>query len=437
MRVEVVAIGTELLLGQITDTNSSWIGEQLALVGLDSFFQTKVGDNLDRIVDTLRLALDRSDAVICCGGLGPTQDDLTREAIARVMGVRLERDEEAEERIIAMFSGRGRRMPANNLRQADKPVGAEFIAEQPGTAPGLLCPLDWSPSGGSEAGGEGTGVATTPKVIYAVPGVPWEMKEMILGTVLHDLQRRGGIEAVIRSRTLRTWGESESHLAELLAERLYELDQTGNPTIAFLASGMEGLKVRITAKSATEEEADAVLAGEEARLRELLGPLVFGVDHETMESAVLDLLRARGLKLAVAESLTGGMVGSRLCDVPGASDVFLGGVISYDSEVKHALLSVPDGPVVTEAAAQAMAEGVRALLGADVAVAATGVAGPDEQEGRPVGTVCLAVVLGDPTAGGAVETLEIRLPGRRRQVREFAVISLLGLLRRRLLEWEG
>ena len=245
-------------------------------MGLDSHFQTKVGDNLDRIVEVLELALSRSDAVICCGGLGPTQDDVTRNAIARVMGLPLESDEEMEERIVAMFAGRGRRMPSNNLRQAERPRGAAFIREQPGTAPGLICPVSRpSASAGTGDGGTGEGGTgeTVEKVVYAVPGVPWEMQEMLLGTVLPDLQHRAGLDAVIRSRTLRTWGESESGLAELLAERIYELDRVGNPTIAFLASGMEGLKVRITAKCPTVEEAQAVLAGEEERLRSLLGPL--------------------------------------------------------------------------------------------------------------------------------------------------------------------
>ncbi|MDQ2677325.1 MAG: CinA family nicotinamide mononucleotide deamidase-related protein, partial [Actinomycetota bacterium] len=333
MRTEVVAVGTELLLGQITDTNSSWIGEQLALAGLDTFFQTKVGDNIDRIVSTIELALTRSDAVICCGGLGPTQDDLTRDAIAKVMGVPLEADEAMEERIISMFSGRSRRMPMNNLRQAQKPVGASFIEQMPGTAPGLVCPLEWTLPDGS----------TIEKVIYAVPGVPWEMKEMVLGTVLPDIQQRAGITAVIGSRTLRTWGESESGLAELLAGRIDELDELGNPTIAFLASGMEGLKVRITAKGATAQELAAVLDAEDAVVRAILGPVVFGIDDDTMESVVLDMLRGRGLTLAVAESLTGGMIGSRLVDHPGASDVFRGSIVSYASEVKFDLLGVPRG----------------------------------------------------------------------------------------------
>ena len=401
MRAEVVAIGTELLLGQIVDTNSSWIGEQLALNGIDSFFQTKVGDNLDRIVDAIEQGLERSDAVICTGGLGPTQDDLTREAIAAVMGVPLEEDDEAAERIIAMFGGRGRRMPMNNLRQAMKPVGAEFIAQQPGTAPGLVCELE-------RPGPDGTPAT---KVIYAVPGVPWEMHEMVTGTVLPDLQRRAGITAVIASRTLRTWGESESGLAETLADRIVELDSSGTTTLAFLASGMEGLKVRITAKADTADQVERLLAEEEAVLRDLLGPLVFGVDDDTMESVVLDILREQGLTLAVAESLTGGMIGSRLCDVPGASDVFRGGVISYASDVKFDLLGVPEGPVVTEEAARAMAVGARRVIGADVGIAATGVAGPDEQEGRPPGTVCLAIAVGDPDDGGVVESIELRLPG--------------------------
>jgi len=424
VRCEVVAIGTELLLGQITDTNSSWIGEQLALAGIDSLFQTKVGDNLDRIVDTLELALSRSDAVICCGGLGPTQDDLTRTALAAVMGVPLVADEEMEEHIIGLFSGRGRSMPANNLRQAELPEGASFIEQMPGTAPVLICPLQRP----------GAGATTRDLVIYAVPGVPWEMKEMMLATVVPDLQLRAGITSVIRSRTLRTWGESESGLAELLAGRIDHLDGTGNPTLAFLASGIEGLKVRITAKADTDVAAEALLAAEEAEVRGLLGPLVFGVDDDTMESVVLDLLRADGRTLAVAESLTGGMIGSRLCDVPGASDVFRGAVVSYASEVKFDVLGVDPGPVVTTDAAVAMAEGVRRMLGADIGIAATGVAGPDEQEGRPVGTVCLAVISSTgEDAEPVVESLEIHLPGGRRQIREFTVITLLGLLRRHLL----
>lgn len=420
MRVEVLAIGTELLLGQITDTNSSWIGEQLALAGLDSLLQTKVGDNVERIVAALGAALERADAVICTGGLGPTQDDLTRQALAKVMGVELELDDDRADLIRWKFRGRDRSMPDNNLLQAHRPVGATFLDHQPGTAPGLRCEVEWpSPGGG-----------TATKLLYAVPGVPWEMEEMVSLDVLPELRRLAGLDTVIRSRTLRTWGESESGLAEMLAGRVDELDRSGAVTLAFLASGIEGIKVRITAKAESDSDALAAIAAEEAEVRAILGDLVFGVDDDTMESVVLDLLRTRGLTLAVAESLTGGLVGARMASVPGASDVFLGGVVAYDARVKFDVLGVPEGPVVTEEAAAAMAIGVRRLLAADVGVAATGVAGPAEQEGRPVGLVCLAVAVGPDDE---VVTTEVRLPGQRNQVRGFSVITLLAMLRRELL----
>jgi nicotinamide-nucleotide amidase len=409
VRCEVVAVGTELLLGQIVDTNSSWIGEQLALAGIDSLYQTKVGDNWDRIRSSLELALDRSDAVIVCGGLGPTQDDITREVIADVMGVELELDPVIEERIRNMFGNRGRDMPQNNLRQAMVPSGATTIPQQPGTAPGLICPVG-------------------DKVIFAVPGVPYEMQEMVAGTVVPDLQRRAGVTAAIRSRVLRTWGQSESGLAEMLAPRFDELDQSGHCTIAFLASGMEGLKVRVTAKAATTEEADAILETEIELLLGILGELVFSVDDESMETVVLRLLRERGLTLGTAESVTGGLIASRLTDIPGASDVFRGAIVSYASEVKYDVLDVPEGPVVSAEAAEAMAIGACRVLGADVALAVTGVAGPDEQEGMPVGTVFLAIAEGDDA-----QSLMIRLPGDRARVRQFATISVLDLLRRSLL----
>src|ERR671910_378546 len=209
MRCEIVAVGTELLLGQVVDTNSAWMGEQLALAGIDCTHQQTVGDNLDRIVDALELALSRADAVIVCGGLGPTQDDITRNAIARVMGAPLIQDDDVADRILERFAARGRRMPANNMRQALVPQGATAIADpQPGTAPGLICPVG-------------------DKVIYAVPGVPYELHEIVGRAVLPDLARRAGSVSVIRSRTLRTWGESESGLAERLADRMAELDGAG------------------------------------------------------------------------------------------------------------------------------------------------------------------------------------------------------------------
>jgi nicotinamide-nucleotide amidase len=412
VRCEVVAIGTELLLGQIVDTNSSWMGEHLALAGIDSHFQTKVGDNLDRMVLALRTALARSDAVIVCGGLGPTQDDITREAIAAVMNVELIRDDAIGDRIREMFVARGREMAENNLRQADVPRGARIIEQVRGTAPGLICPVGH-------------------KVIYAVPGVPYEMTEMMERAILPDLQARAGTAATIVSRTLRTWGLAESTLAEKLAPRLEALDAAGDgaPTIAFLASGIEGIKVRITVKQPDAESARQMLAAEEAEVRALLGELVFGADEETMEDAVGHLLRTRSLTLGLAESVTGGLVASRLTSAVGASDWFRGSIVSYASEVKFDLLGVPEGPVVSADAAAAMAEGARKALGADIGLAVTGVAGPAEQDGQPVGTVFFGIA-----SDAGTESAQVQLPGDRDRVRQFAAISLLDLLRRRLLE---
>ena len=221
---------------------------------------------------------------------------------------------------------------------------------------------------------------------------------------------------------------SESGLAELLTSRIEELDQSGHATLAFLASGIEGLKVRVTVKAATDEEADAILSAEVALLHELLGDVVFSDDDRSMEAVVLDLLRSMGLTLATAESVTGGLIASRLTAVAGASDVFRGAVVSYASEVKREVLGVAEGPVVSDEAAEQMALGACRVLGADVAVSVTGVAGPERQEGQPVGTVFLGVAI-----DGEASSLYVRLPGDRERIRQFACISVLDLLRRRLL----
>ena len=413
MRCDVLAVGTELLLGQITDTNSQWIGEQLAAVGIDSLLQVKVGDNLARIEAVVQRMLSDADALIMCGGLGPTHDDLTREAIAAVMGAPLEPDESVADVIRGMFASRNRRMPENNLRQALVPVGAAVIPQTRGTAPGLICPVR---------------VDGVDKVIYAVPGVPHEMKDMIERAVVPDLLARSGEAAVIRSHTLRTWGESESGLNERLDDLIARLDQEGNPTLAFLASGWEGLKIRLTAKAPTAADADELLARWEHEVRAVVGDIVFGVDDDTMESVVLQLLRERGLSLGLAESVTGGLVAGRITAVAGASDVFRGSIVSYASDVKFDLLDVPEGPVVSEDAARAMAIGAQRVLDCDVSLALTGVAGPTEQDGMPVGTLCVAVAIDD-----TVETRTLRMPGQREQMRQMSVISALDLLRRSLL----
>ncbi len=409
MRCSVVAIGTELLLGQIVDTNSSWLGEQLAAAGIDSLFQVKVGDNLGRIVATLKSTLDEADAVIICGGLGPTHDDITREAIAEIMGVELELNDEVALVIEEMFTARGRKMPQNNLRQAMVPRGAKIIEQRRGTAPGLICPV-----------GE--------KVMYAVPGVPFELFEMFERAILPDLLMRSGEASVIKSRVLRTWGESESGLNERLVEVIDELEKVGNPTLAFLASGWEGIKVRLTAKAHTAQEAIALIDVWDAKVRAKVGDLVFGVDQQTMESVLFDILREKKLTLGVAESVTGGLVAGRLTAVVGASDVFRGGIVSYASDVKFDVLGVTPGPVVSETAAKEMAVGVRKALDSDIGLALTGVAGPAEQDGVKVGTVCVGIAFSD----GTTKSTTFHLPIGREQMRQLSVITALNFLRNQL-----
>ncbi len=409
MRCDVVAVGTELLLGQIVDTNSAWLGEQLAAAGIDSCLQMKVGDNLGRIVSAFRAALNDADAVIVCGGLGPTHDDITREALAEVMGVELKLDEVIADRIAHMFASRNRRMSENNLRQAMVPVGAGVIEQKRGTAPGLICPVG-------------------NKVIYAVPGVPYELHEMYERAILPDLLSRSGEQRKIASRVLRTWGESESGLNERLQPIIDELDKVGNPTLAFLASGWEGIKVRLTGRGADNTAVTALLDHWAERVRNLIPEVVFGYDTDTMESVVLDLLRARGLTIGVAESVTGGLVAGRLTATAGASDVVRGGVVAYASEVKFDVLGVPKGPVINEDTARAMAIGVCATVGSSVGLALTGVAGPAEQDGAKVGTLCIAVALPE----GVTSSTTVMLPGDRKTMRELAVISALNYLRQLL-----
>ncbi len=481
MKTEIVAVGTELLLGQIVDTNSSWMGEQLALAGIDSHYQTKVGDNWDRIEDAFRLALDRSDAVIVCGGLGPTQDDITREVLASVMGVELVLDERIAERIRAMFASRSRPMPENNLRQAMVPVGASPIPQLPGTAPGLVAPIRWVQGTGAVAPGAEPpdGAEVLDRVVYVVPGVPYEMREMMNGTVLGDLQRRAGVSATIESRVLRTWGQSESGLAEMLAGRIDELDEAGNPTLAFLASGIEGIKVRITAKGADSAEAWRLIEAEQAVLEPLLGDLVFAYDDDNMETAVLAELDRLGLTLGVAETITGGRMANRLSSAeaamragrapggarlgdPGlasAADTsqsdggtgprtFAGGIVARSEHLTEYLLHAgsstvsPMGddlvpPLASAAGAEALARAARLRTGASVGLAVTAIedrsaATPE----HPFGTAFLAVSISAQPARGDIpavahrdKTDEIRLPGDRERLADYSAISALNLLR--------
>jgi nicotinamide-nucleotide amidase len=412
VRCEIIGVGTELLLGQIVNTNAAWIGQRLADVGWDCLRHTVVGDNERRIAETIREALDRADAVIVTGGLGPTQDDVTREALAAVAGVSLQRQPELEQWLRERFARMGvQRMAEMNLRQADVPEGAQVIDNPRGTAPGLIVEVDGKPA-------------------YAVPGVPREMEGMLERVVLPDLAARAGEGRAIVSRTLRTVGVGESRLAERLTP-LWEEAGTGEVTLAYLASPGE-VRVRLTAVGAARSEALAEIAPVEARVREELGDIVYGTDDETLEAVVGRLLRERDLSLATAESLTGGLLGGRVTGIAGASDYYLGGVVAYATDAKASQLGVDpdllatDGPV-SERVAAAMAAGARSAFGADLGLAATGVAGPTEQSGRRVGTLCLGVA---DAAGTATRTLTA--PGDRTQVRLWTCSVALDLLRRRL-----
>ncbi|MGZ4104131.1 MAG: competence/damage-inducible protein A [Actinomycetota bacterium] len=411
MRAEVLTVGTELLLGDIVDTNAAYIGQALASIGVDCFMRVAVGDNEQRIADAISAALGRADAVIVTGGLGPTQDDVTREAIARVTAKPLVRDHTIEEQLRARFAELGRPMPESNVRQSDVPDGATVIATSWGTAPGLIVQ-------------HGKGV------IYAVPGVPSEMEDMLSRAVLPDLLRRAGEPSQIVTRLVRTAGVSESRIAE----QLHDIWETiGDETkMAFLAGGGE-VRIRLTAKASDPARAAELVSAAEASVRASLGAAVVGVDDETLETVVGTLLLARGWTLGCAESLTGGALGSRIASVPGASEYFRGSIVSYMTDVKEDVLDVPgwlleEHGAVSEPVARAMADGARNKLKADVAVALTGVAGPAEQ-GRPVGTVVAAVAgpLGDVVR-------DVRLPGDRNTVRTLAVSAGLNLVRLYLLE---
>ncbi len=416
MRAELVAIGSELLLGDAVDTNSAWIAARLAEIGVDVHRHTTIGDNVERMAAALTEATRRADVVIVTGGLGPTQDDLTRQAVALVAGVPEERRDELVEHVTSYFARHGRAMPASNLVQADVPKGA-WIIQPVGTAAGFAIDV---PGAGD------------PSTIYCLPGVPREMRTMLSRQVIPELAERGGLATTL-SRVVRTTGMAESAVAEVAAELNDRLEAAGNPTIAFLASRGE-TKVRVTGKAASREEALALVDPVVEELVSLLGHGVAGVDDEGSEHAVARLLLDRGWTLGVGESVTGGGLGARLVRVPGASRWFRGGLVTYATDTKTSLAGVSasllqtEGPVSEETAA-ALAHGAREALGADVGLAVVGVAGPDPQGGQPIGTVCVASVLPD----GSVRARRVQLPTQgRAEVQEWAAGAAVDHLRRRL-----
>ena len=374
MTAEILCVGTELLLGNITNGNARWIAEQLACLGIAHHRQAVVGDNRERLIQEVRAAATRCRLLITTGGLGPTPDDLTTEALAAAFDTPLQERPEIWAEIQARLAARGRPCAASNRRQALLPVGAELLPNPTGTAPGII----WSPR--------------PDFTLITFPGVPSEMRAMWRATAEPWLRAAGLAEGVFASRMLHFWGVAESSLAEQMADLL----EQANPTVAPYA-GAGGVKLRLTARADSAAAAAALLAPLEAEIRARSGSSCFGVDDDSLASVVLEQLRSRGQTLAVAESCTGGGLGASLAAVPGASDVLLGGVIAYANAVKQGLLGVPAELLaahgaVSDPVALAMAEGARRATGADWALAITGIAGPGGgSEAKPVGLVHIAV----------------------------------------------
>ena len=374
MSVEVLCIGTELLLGNITNGNARWLAEQLAALGLVHLRQEVVGDNRERLIAAVHQASGRCRVLITTGGLGPTPDDLTTEAIAAAFDTPLVEHPEVWADIQAKLSARGRPIASSNRKQALLPQGAQVLPNPTGTAPGMI----WTPVPGF--------------TVLTFPGVPSELHAMWQGTAVGWLRDAGLAEGVFASRMLRFWGVGESNLAEQVADLL----EQSNPTVAPYAGAGE-VKLRLTARAADAAAAEALLAPVEAEIRARTGTLCYGSDDDSLASVVLQRLRARGETLAVAESCTGGGIGAALAAVPGASDVFLGGVIAYANSVKQQLLGVPAADLeaygaVSDPVACAMAQGARRATGATWAIAVTGIAGPGGgSEAKPVGLVHIAI----------------------------------------------
>jgi nicotinamide-nucleotide amidase len=414
MHIEVVTIGDELLLGYTVDTNAAHLARTLAAEGVEITRRTTVGDTAESIATGVRDALDRTGAVITTGGLGPTSDDLTKPSIAALFGRGMVLDEEhlkwMEERFRTLFQ---RPMPAANRQQAMLPEGARKLRNNHGSAPGI-----WLED---ERG----------RWVAMLPGVPREMRGMLADTLLPLIRERMGAERkVVRSRTLRTTGVGES----FIADRVAMLDGgVGDAELAYLPNP-EGTDLRLTVRNVTSDDADRRLALAADRLHSIVGDVVYGEDGADLAAVVLDLCRARGLTIGVAESCTGGLLGARLTATAGSSDVVLGGVIAYQNAIKTSLLGVEDALLrehgaVSEPVVRAMAVGARVSTGARVGLAITGIAGPGGgSEEKPVGTVWIATDI-----DGENESRRLRLIGDRAEVRQRAAQAVMEMLRRRLL----
>jgi nicotinamide-nucleotide amidase len=412
--VEIVTIGTEILLGQLVDTNSAHVARALADSGVDVFAKHSVGDNAARLEAMLRGVLERADGAVTTGGLGPTVDDLTKDAVAAAVGTTLELHEPSVRAIEARFAALGRSGPIaeNNRRQAILPRGSIVLENPHGTAPGFVA------------------VRADGKFVACMPGVPREMKPMLAERLVPWLAQRYALHDAIFTRTLHTVGIPESDLDARIEPLFRTLE---NPKIAVLAHEFK-VDVKIMAKARDRAAAAAAIAPVEAELRERIGSGIFGVDEESLESALLARLAARGLTLGTAESITGGGIADALVRVPGASAVFRGGIVAYDNAVKAGLLGVGEDLLrehgaVSEPVALAMARGACARIGTDLALATTGIAGPTgATEGKPVGLVYIALA----SKTGEASARRVTLPGNRDDVRRRSVVLALNLLWRHL-----
>ena len=410
MKAEIISVGTELLLGQIVDTNAAYLSKLLPQFGIDLHYRVTVGDNEPRLANALELALSRSDLVFTIGGLGPTKDDLTKETVAKVVGDEMTLHEESAERMRAFFAMRDLEMPESNLKQALMPVRGKVLQNPLGTAPGAAFEADG-------------------KVIIVLPGPPREFTEMVDSQVIPYLREHiGEGAAVIRSRVLRIARLGESSVADMVKDLL----EGSNPTVAPLASPGE-VHLRITAKADSVSQVEAMIDEMDQRLTAILGNCVFGRDGETLEQVVVSALVERGLKLAVAESCTGGMIGSRITDVSGSSATFVAGLVTYSNQAKKELLDVDEQLLteygaVSEQVARAMAEGARRVSGADIAISVTGIAGPTGgTAAKPVGLVYMAL-----SAAGETIAFEHRFSGSRIDIKQRASQAALNMLREHL-----
>jgi nicotinamide-nucleotide amidase len=409
VKAEIIAVGTELLLGEILDTNSQYLAQQLTGLGIDLFFVTHVGDNMGRLSETVHRALGRSDVVIMTGGLGPTEDDLTREAIAAALGETMTVDPALEEVLSGWYAKRNRPMPAMNIKQATLIPSATAIDNPIGTAPGW-----WVEHNG--------------KKIVCMPGVPHEMKKMWKEQAAPRLDMGGG--GVLVTRTLKTVGIGESNVAELVAS----LINNENPTLATYAK-QDGVHLRIAAKADSRTAADAMIGEFEAKVRAIADHWVYGVDEGTLAGAIGRLLVKQGLTVATMESASGGLLASYFTDTPGASEWFKGGVVAYTADLKIAS-GVPAEIVekhgtVSEETALAMATAIRERTGADAGLGIVGVAGPSEVEGKPVGTFFVA-----HDFKGSRKVVESHWSTTRLELKRRAVMDALFLIWRMLEDQE-